>query len=429
MKTKGVFILALLYLVWPLYQVTDYILGQPMSGPLDNLNYAASILAFDWLLLNVLLGLKIPAFQKHLPYDFRIRAHIITSSLVMAFLVWHAVYYLFIVDKQISLVTWVLLSLVAGFALFSVLWIPLPGFTKFRQVVTAALKFGFLKSYDALKAVHKVLFVALAGVTYWHVLDAKLIGVASPASSFGFEFLFFVTVAAFAWTRIQNLTLPTLEVLSISRHGDTTRLALAGHPRVKYQAGQFAFLRFQSPALKDEEHPFSFISAGHEPVVEFAVRGLGDFTTRLSTLKPGDKVKINPGFGAFRPSKGTKPLVLMGTGIGSVPLVSIAKDLAVTQPDRRVECFVAAPSRGHIVDLDRLEALAAERPTFRLHVLARDEGSPRLDEAFLASTLASPRDYDYYLCASDKVRIGLVDTLGRLGVRRRNVHYEAFGLG
>jgi len=422
-------VLLAIYVAWPAFQIVDYVAAQPFALALDVVNYAASIAAYNWLLLNVLLGLKLPVLQRAFPYDFRIRAHIITSSLVTAFIAWHAVYYIFLMEKQISVLTWTLLGIFATFLAASLLWIPLPGFRRFREAVTRVVKVGLLRSYDALKAVHKVLFVALAGVTYLHILDAKLIGVASAASSFGFQFLFVVTAAAFFWTRIQNLVLPSLEIVSVSRHGSTTKLALAGSPRVRYQAGQFAFLRFQHPALKHEEHPFSFISAGHESTVEFAVKDLGDFTGKLAELKPGDKVKVNAGFGAFRPRKASTPLALIGTGIGAVPLVSLAKELSVSQPDRPVVCFVSARSRTDIVDLDRLEAIAADRPNFRLHVLAQDEGAPLLDQASLKAALGEPKAYEFFLCSSNKVRLLLIDALTALGVKGRQIHYEAFGLG
>jgi len=429
MRTRGILILAALYLGWPLYQVIDYIQGQPMAGLVDNLNYAASILSYNWLLLNVLLGLKVPVLQRVLPYDFRIRAHVVTTMAMTAFVAWHGVYYGFVQPAQITVTTWGLMAAFAGLLAISILWIPLPGLKKIRQTIVNGLKFGILKSYDALKAVHKVLFVALAGLAYFHILEAHLIGVASPASSFGFQFLFLVTVAVYLWTKIQTLVLPTLEVVSIATQGDTTRLSLAGHPRFRYQSGQFAFLRFQHPELQGEEHPFSFVSAAHESAVEFAVRGLGDFTTRLSHLKAGDKVRVNGGFGAFRPRRTTRPLALVGSGIGAAPLVSIVKDLARHQKDREVVCLIAAPSRAQVIDLDRLEELQKSMPNLKLRVLASDEGSPRFSEALFQEVLGDPDRFDFYLCSSDQVRKTLLTILAGLGVRRRKVHYEAFSLG
>jgi ferredoxin-NADP reductase len=429
MRTRGILILAALYLGWPLYQVIDYILGQPMAGLVDNLNFAASILSYNWLLLNVLLGLKIPVLQRQLPYDFRIRAHVVTTLAMTAFVAWHGVYYGILQAAQISVTTWGLLAAFAGILGISVLWIPLPGLKKVRQVIVDGLRFGILKSYDALKAVHKVLFVALAGLAYLHILEAHLIGVASPASSFGFQFLFLVAAAAFLWTKIQNLVLPTLEVVSIVTRGDTTRLSLAGHPRFRYRSGQFAFLRFQHPELQGEEHPFSFVSAAHERSVEFAVRGMGDFTKKLSTLKAGDKVRVNGGFGAFRPRRTTRPLALVGSGIGAAPLVSIVKDLARHEPDREVVCVIAAPSRSQVIDLDRLEALQATMPRLTLRILASDEGAPRFSQDLFREVLGDAGRYDFYLCSSDQVRKTLLSVLSALGVRRRRIHYEAFSLG
>lgn len=422
-------LMAFFYLVLPLAQVVDYVAAQPFSDALDGLNFAASILAYDWLLLTVLVGLKLPWFQATFPYDWRMRVHVVTTVFAAVFLTWHTVYYLVLKAKFIDLVTWSLMGVFVALVALSLLWIPLPGFRTARRTLLDRLGSGVLKSYDWLKGSHKLLFFTLAGLTYLHVLDAKLIGVASPLSSLAFQALFVVTAALFLWTRLRNLTLPSLSVRSLTTEGGIVRLVLGPHPRLKYRSGQFAFLRFPQPGLRGEEHPFSFTSAGHEDEVRFAVRALGDFTSRLSTLQPGDRVRVNGGFGGFHPKPGLQPLALIGSGIGAAPLVSILKDIAHQNHDREVVALLSVTQREELIDADALDELRDVMPNLRLRIFVFEEDGVLYGPEMLRRELGDAGRYRYFLCSSDKVRRIVVGALRNLGVKPKNIHFEAFTLG
>lgn len=426
-RIEGLLILLVIYLVWPLYQALDFILAQPFASVIDMANFVASIFSYNWLLWNVLLGLKIPALQRILPYDFRIRAHVFSTLALTAFLVFHAIYYLVLVPKEITWVTWGLMIAFPLIVLLSVFWIPVPGVRRFRQWVFGGVHSVATRFYDFLKTIHKGLYLTLAILTYLHVIDAKIIGVASPASSFGFQFLFFMTMVAYLWTRLRNRLLPTVEVVSVASRGGITRLVLTSHPRLRYEAGQFAFLRFAKPGLRGEEHPFSFVSAGHENTVEFAVKQVGDFTQRLTTLVPGDKVRVNAGFGAFRPRSVRGGLVLIGTGVGAAPIVSLLRRFVAEGSQGALTCILAVSRRDELLDAIHWEELPKQLPGLDLRILVAEEGSPRIETVL--SKLADPAEREYWLCSSDRVRQNLVRTLAELDVPGSQIHFEAFSLG
>ena len=429
MNLRGSLLVVLFFLVLPLLQAWDYLNTQTFADMLDNTNFVSSIFAYNWLLLNVLIGLKVPVLQNPLPYDLRIRIHVWTTLGLVLLLAWHAVYYMALKVKFIDLVDWSLVAVFLGLVVLSALWIPLPGLKAVRARILGGIRWGLLRSYDFLKVSHKVLFFALAGLTYLHVVAAKLIGVASPWSSFWFQALFVVTAAFFLWTRIQNLTLPALTVRSVATEGGIVRLGLEGHGRLRYRSGQFAFLRFDHPQLRGEEHPFSFTTAGHEEGVGFAVRALGDFTSRLVHLKPGDRVRINGGFGAFHPPRGVAPLALIGSGIGAAPLVSILKEVGHREHDREVVCLLSVNRRDELVEAEALEALRHTMPHLRLRIFVFEEDGLLYGRELLAQELGDPLRYRYYLCSSDKVRTIVAGALRKLGVRRARIHFEAFNLG
>lgn len=429
MKFRGALLLIVLYLVLPLVQSWVYLAGLPFADSIDTVNFAASIFAYHWLLANVLMSLKLPVLQNSLPYDLRIRIHVFSTLGLVAFVVWHGVYTIFLKAKMIDIVSWSLVGVFAGLLLLSMLWVPLPGFKTFRTKVQQAVRWGALRSYDWLKASHKVLFTALAALAYVHVVQSDILGEVPAVFAWAYQGLFLVTAAAFLWTRIRNLTLPSLEVVSVAAEGGIVRLALEPHARLHYRSGQFAFLRFDHPELRGEEHPFSFTSAGHENEVAFAVRPRGDFTAKLTQLKAGDRVRVNGGFGAFHPRRGTAPLALIGSGIGSAPLISILKDLAVREPHREVVCLLSVRSRDELLDAPALEALKAVMPQLTLRVLIPREDGQYYGPEVLARELGDATRFQCFVCASDEVRAVVVRALKGLGVRPRRIHFEAFNLG
>lgn len=418
-RVRGIILVLALYLAWPLYQVFDYIAVQPFANTIDMANYAASILAYNWLLLNVLLALKLPVLQRWVPYDFRVQAHILSTLAIVAFLAFHAVYYFFLNVKEINAVTWSLTVLFPVLVLLSVRWIPLPVVKFFHRP----------GPYDLRKTIHKTLYVVVAAFAYFHVVDAKIIGVSSPLASAGYPVLFGVTVVAFALTRLRNRFLPVLTVKNVEVQGATLRLTLNASPRLRYRAGQFAFLRFLVPNLRGEEHPFSFTSVPGEASVQFAIKNVGDFTQKLVQLQPGDRVQVNGGFGAFRPQHVHRPLALVGTGIGAAPLVSLLKDLQKKEPQAPVVCFVSANSREDLVDPDWWDQLPGGFPGLDLKVYLTGQGAPLLGKEVFDNELVHPDRYEYLLCSSSRVRMALVGALESLGVPKKQIHFEEFAFG
>lgn len=429
MKVRGSVLIFLLYVALPATQAWVYINGQPFLDTYDALNFASSIVAYHWLLANVMLSLKIPVFQNNLPYDLRIRLHIWSTLGLVVFLAWHAIYTIFLKAKVIDVVSWSLLALFSGLVFLSLLWIPVPGVKSLRTKLVGALPFAFVKSYEWLKNSHKALFLFLAALTYIHILQSSILDLVPQVSAWGYQLVFLSAAAMFVWTRVHNLTLPTLEVRSVATEGGIVRLALSGHPRLRYRSGQFAFLRFPHTGLKGEEHPFSFTTAQHEPKVGFAVRALGDFTGKLATLKPGDRVKVNGGFGAFHPAPGSEPLALIGSGIGAVPLLSIVKELCQNEPDREVVCLLSVNSRNELVEPESWSELRTAMPRLKLRVFVYEEDGLLYGPSLLIRELGDASRYRYYLCSSEKVRGIVVKALKALGVRNRNIHFEAFSLG
>ncbi len=434
MKTHGIFVLVFLYLLLPLVQSAVYIdsflaNGGPFGASLDPfqaLNFVSSIFSYHWLLANVLLSLKLPFLQNGLPYDLRIRYHIWSTMGVALLLLWHAVYTIFLNPQTIDLFSWIPLPVFVILLVASMLWIPLP----------LVRKLVLTKAYDFLKSGHKVLFLVLAAFTWWHVADRGMSILdpnnshnAPPASAWGYQILFAVTVLAYLVARTREAFLPVVEVKAVTHLGGIARLTLTNHPRLKYHAGQFAFLRFLTPGLRGEEHPFSFTSTADEGTIGFAIRELGDFTRKLAGLKPGDKVRVNAGFGSFNPIRRGRldlPLALIGSGIGVAPLIGILKELAEKDPTREVVYLQAVTVREELLEPERVAEIARVMPNLKVKTYIYKEDFQLYDANLFAQELVYPRKFQVFLCSSERVRERVVPALKSLGIPSKHIIFEAF---
>ena len=413
-----------LYLIIPAAQVFWFVAAQPFFQIPDLINYAASIVMFHWMLNGVLLSAKIPVFQRYLPYDQRIRWHILGNLGIVAMFVYH-VSYKFLLGKEITIVSWGLLALFASMMLVSMLWIPLPVVQHARKWILATVRHTALRSYDVLKKVHSLLFVAMSGFVLLHVLQADVFSQVPLVSTLLYLGIYLSALSAYLVALLRLRFLPRVTIESISENAGVHTIRFRAPRPLRYRAGQFAFLRFDHPDLRGEEHPFSFLSSPADKHISFGVKILGDFTTALSGLKVGDSARINAGFGNFRSSGDPAP-VFIASGIGVVPFVSLLKDMHARGDNRPVDFHLALRNQAEIPDAAVLAELDAAMPNLKLNMLLSDNDPRLYSYEYFQEQLELPHEHTYYICSSPKVRVIIVEALMKLGVKRKAIRYETF---
>ncbi len=80
-----------------------------------------------------------------------------------------------------------------------------------------------------------------------------------------------------------------VSVICSGRHLD--KLAVAG--------GQFFCWRFLTPRMWWQAHPYSLSALPQPPYLRLTVKGVGDHSAALATLRPGTKVVVEGPYGAF----------------------------------------------------------------------------------------------------------------------------------
>ncbi|MEV4755179.1 globin domain-containing protein [Micromonospora sp. NPDC049559] len=123
-------------------------------------------------------------------------------------------------------------------------------------------------------------------------------------------------------------------------------------------------------------------------------------------------------------------LLLLAQGTGWAPIKSLVEQVAAEGGRRRVDLYVGARSRLEFYDSEAIDKLAASCPWLRVTYVAGNE-SPRPGESaqVIDRALADGdwRSRHVYLCGSDEMVHGAVNTLSRLGYHPAQLHHEMFG--
>jgi len=129
--------------------------------------------------------------------------------------------------------------------------------------------------------------------------------------------------------------------------------------------GQFVMLQAQRALPSMLRRPFGVFRTGFLPAdcegqppkeyLEILYKVVGRVTTIMSTLHEGDRVEVLGPLGrGFDPGSGEAEKILVGGGIGLVPLYMLARDLVKTS---RVRLLMGGRSRDDIIMVTEFERL------------------------------------------------------------------------
>lgn len=225
----------------------------------------------------------------------------------------------------------------------------------------------------------------------------------------------------------QDFTISKVEDL-----GPATNVYISGQnlTEFKRRAGQFMIFRFFQRGFWYEAHPFSLSWGANNDLLRLTAKKLGDFTTKLPLLQAGTKVLIDGPHGVFTSQKITqKKVLLIAGGIGITPLRSLTEELAGTT---ELTLIYSARTKADAVLLDELKTIQNIR-SFKLIEIYADEriaGAEygRLDQTVLARLVPDLKDRDVFLCGPPPMMTALKQALRKLGLPKKQLHWERFAL-
>jgi ferredoxin-NADP reductase len=154
-------------------------------------------------------------------------------------------------------------------------------------------------------------------------------------------------------------------------------------------------------------------------------------------LEPGDLLDARTPAGDFVLRPGSRPLVLLSTGIGLTPLLSMLRDLVAMEDERPVWFVHGARDGRHHPLAEEIRHLVARHGGARSHVRysrprrndeqGRDYDTPGRVDGELIASLLPDLDADFYLCGPTSFMAGMQDDLEARGVPNERIHSESFG--
>lgn len=338
--------------------------------------------------------------------------------------------------------------LVAPSAMPDLLWpVFLAFFLLLIMIVIAKLRRKIKIKYEIWRMSHGVMAITIIGLICFHTLSEGHYS-AHPVMVAYWVILTLIAVMSLPYvhgymsSKSKRYPYKVTQVQEAANKQWTIDVEPDGFEAVNFLPGQFAFVGFDG-AKKSSFHPFSFASApSSRPKVSFTIKETGDFTETIGELEVGSKVFIQGPYGYMTrdlhrgPENRGRGLVLIAGGIGITPMISMLREMKVTNDRDPVKLFYACRTEEDVLYREELENLASEL-NLELHLMISKPDDSwsgetgRLYASYLKEKLNFPNynEYLYFVCGTTSFVKDTVKNLdGIKGIPFFNIRYEDFSV-
>jgi len=297
-------------------------------------------------------------------------------------------------------------------------------------VMTSVWRVWLKLKYEPWRTLHDLFTVGVAGFALYHILKVDYY-TALPLQ----RGLWIAYAVLWAAVLLEIRVLKPLRMLQkpfkvadlIEERGDTWSLVLepVGHEGLPFDAGQVAWLTVDRSPFRIKEHPFSFASSAEHPErLSFAIRELGDFTSRIGEYPVGTPVYIDGPYGTFDLGHHSGPgFIFVAGGIGSAPIMSMIRTLAEQGDDRPLHFFYGNPTWESVTFREELAELEEQIDLTMIHVLENPPDGWEGETGFITKDVlqrhlpANCNEYVYFICGPLPMIHLVRGALHELGVR------------
>ncbi|HEU6446338.1 MAG TPA: hypothetical protein VFL61_14895 [Gaiellaceae bacterium] len=205
-----------------------------------------------------------------------------------------------------------------------------------------------------------------------------------------------------------------------------------------FRAGQFALLTLGRSPFSLEQHPFSISSSARRPErLEFTIKELGDFTSRIGEVPVGTRAYVDGPYGSLvLPREPDAGLMLVAGGIGITPLMSMLRTLRDERDRRSIVLVYANDEAADFAFAGELEQMAdgGALDLRVVHVLAEPPADWTGETGVITRELLArylpgePGAWRYVLCgpapmmeAAEQALLELAVPLGRIESERFDI--------
>jgi predicted ferric reductase len=307
-------------------------------------------------------------------------------------------------------------------------------------VLTAVYKDKLSLSYEAWRMSHGLGIIAIAILAAHHAVTVGRHGRYEPWFDVMWIVLCAIAVSTVGFTYFVRPYLQLrkpfklVEVRKESESDWGLTIEKDGEFDFDFDGGQFVWLNTSGNPFNREEHPFTIASSPESlPQVSFIIRALGDYTSRLDCLVPGQRVYVDGPHGVFTlTDRKAAGIALIAGGCGIAAALGILRQLRDLDDARPIRLVYGNRVMGQMVFQEEIAGIGASLPDFEQVLVLEDppDGSSAyrgvIDRSIIERTFeADNRDeWIFYVCGSHGMVDSVVRTLRQLGVPSKQILYE-----
>jgi ferredoxin-NADP reductase len=315
---------------------------------------------------------------------------------------------------------------------FAWMWWALAGFVLMVQAgITSYKKARAKYSYETWWMLHVLTYGAVASA-FMHQIENGQMFIEHPLNRAYWIGLYALMTACVIWWRF------ALPVVRSLRHGLRVESIVEESPgvysvimkgrnlaKLGAEGGQFFEWRFVSKGHLMVAHPYSLSAAPTARYMRITVKGLGDHSRSLATIKPGTRVFIEGPYGVFKAGHTkSKRVVLVGGGIGVTPVRALLDEFKNSLPIDFIYRATRTEDLALKAELDQIAAESGGR--IKIHYLVGSRSDHPMDAAHLAALVPGVRQSDIYICGPKPLVAAVIDAAHDLGMHPESVHHEEF---
>lgn len=212
----------------------------------------------------------------------------------------------------------------------------------------------------------------------------------------------------------------------------TIALSIKGEAlsRLAFLPGQYVNLKVPG---SEQSRAYSFSSLQKDGEVSFLIRNvpgglMSSFLTNLA--KTGDRMSLAGPLGSFYLRPIQRPLLLLAGGTGLAPFTAMLEKIAEQGSEHPLHLIYGVTNDFDLVELDRLQALAARIPNFTYSACVANPDSQYPQKGYVTQHIEphhlNDGDVDVYLCGPPPMVEAVSQYVREQGITPANFYYEKF---
>jgi benzoate/toluate 1,2-dioxygenase reductase subunit len=214
--------------------------------------------------------------------------------------------------------------------------------------------------------------------------------------------------------------------------GSTIALSIKGEAlsKLAFLPGQYVNLKVPG---SEQSRAYSFSTLQKDGEVSFLIRNvpgglMSSFLTGLA--KAGDRMSLAGPLGSFYLREIKRPLLLLAGGTGLAPFTAMLEKIAEQGSAHPLHLIYGVTHDFDLVEMDKLEALAARIPNFTYSACVASPDSSYPLKGYVTQHIAPQHlndgDVDVYLCGPPPMVEAVSGYIREQGIQPANFYYEKF---